>query len=266
MTAWLDDNLTDARELLAAERYREALQALLIVLSVYPDSPEALELAAGVVYFGTLRDRHGELTTRVLGDPRLDPVFCACESAGCSAGWVSFGQTKSFDKNVKIANARGVRCTKCGGYFCRAHYARVDGGNPYRCPECGRRADPAPRRANGRSSVQTSRLNHPLVHVYVVREGPQRFGPEFVDGLLKAVSPEVFDEDESPRITGWWEHPWPEDPHMMTMARICQSNEEYLGDQYSVYFFPGTESSSEKRWLIVKIYAKRLKYIDPDAR
>lgn len=265
MTPWARGILSDVEELVLARHFREALREVLVLLSVYPDSPEALAWAAEIAYLGARSDVTEPLTARELCDPRLDPVFCSCDSPGCGASWISFGQLRACPPQATVANARGVRCTRCEGYFCRNHYSiSIAAFGAAVCPRCGGTADGAPKAPNGRTSSQTKRLNQPLIHVYVIREGPESIGPAHVESILSAVSPDAFDGEEDVRISSWTENPWPADPQQLEMFRIMKQNAAYLSDRYSMWFFPGTEPNG-KNWMIIKVYANTAKYVDPDA-
>jgi hypothetical protein len=262
MTPWLAKNLADAEELFRAHKNQEALKALLVVLSVSPNSPEALRLLPNVLYIGARKDQASPLSTAQLGDPRLDSIFCSCDAPECTAWWISHGQLISHNSETIVTHPRGVRCLDCGRYFCRHHYSAAKWGTIY-CPRCGGKTDPAPRTPNGRTSTQSIRLNQPLAHVYVIREGPERIGPDYIQSILSAISPDVF--EDRPRITSSTDHPWPDNPQSLAMARILADGQPYLTDRYKVYFFPGTDGD-DKRFLLIKVFAKTAKYADPDAQ
>jgi len=270
MTPWLHGHLDDAKQLHQAKQYREALKSLLIVLSVYPDSPEASSLAADVIYEGGRKNLPHALTSTELGDPRLDSIFCSCEAGGCGASWVSFGQCwiSSAFGQVEISNPSGVRCTGCGGYFCRNHYtvAATFPAQRIQCPRCGGETDAAPRTPNGRSPRQTSRPNHPLVHVYLCVESRKRIGAKYVQSVLTSVAPDALLATDGERvgITSNEFFPWPEDPKQLMMMKLMMDNRDFLSDRYAVYYFPGTGPDS-KRFLLAKIYSSVAKYFDPDA-
>jgi hypothetical protein len=192
MTPWAGNLLDDANELIAAGRHSAALGCVLTVLSVYPDLETALRLAASLVYSGTRTQVPQPLTDRDIRDRRLDSLYCSCQAAGCTYAWVSVGR---FRDNVMVRNARGGRCDRCDAYFCRHHFGPHGG-----CPQCGRDLDHTTRLSNGRPAMQTIRLNQPLDHVPVMREGTGRISPEYMTELVSTVAPDVL--EDSPTLRG----------------------------------------------------------------
>jgi hypothetical protein len=254
MTPWTSALLDDAEELVAAGRHRAALGCVLTVLSVYPDSQPALQLAASLAYYGTRATVAEPLTDADICDPRLDSLFCSCQGAGCTFLWVSAGLFMPGD--ITVNNPRGGRCGRCDSYFCRHHFGR-DGA----CPQCGGDLDHAPRVSNGRAPMQMVRLNQPLVHVQVMREGTGRISPDYLTELLSTMAPDAF--EDSPTITGSTIHSWPDDCQGLAMARIAYEHPEYLTDSYDMRVADGRDQAGT-RWVLVKIFATMPKYVDPD--
>jgi hypothetical protein len=257
MTPWTSRLLEDARTLMQEGRHRAALECLLTALSVYPDSAETLDLATKLAYLGPQAEASEPLTMDHLRDPRLDQIFCSCQEPGCTASWISAGQV--FTGEIVISNPRGGRCKRCNSYFCRNHFARQS--RIVQCPRCGGAIDGAPRVSNGRSSQQTARRNQPLVHVQVMREGPPTIDPDYMTSLLQAMAPDVF--EDNPTISGLGVGSWPDDPQGSAMALMCARHEEYLSETYDMLFFDGRNKDGA-RWLLVKVFAKMPKYVDPD--
>lgn len=255
MTRWTSTLLDDADEHIAAGRHRAALGCLLTVLSVHPNLDTALRRAASLAYNGTQAKVAEPLTFADVCDPRLDSLFCSCQAAGCTSMWVSAGMFMP-PGGITVTNPRGGRCERCDAYFCRNHFGRRDA-----CPRCGGELDPAPRVSNGRPALQTIRLNQPLVHVQVMREGTGRISPGYMTELLSTIAPDVF--EDNPTIRGVTAHPWPEDCHASAMLHAAADNEEYLGDTYDLHVADGSDRSGT-RWVLVKVFAKMPKYVDPD--
>jgi hypothetical protein len=254
MTSWTRKLLDDANDLIAAGRWRAALGCTLTVLSVYPNLDTALRLAASTVYFGTRAEVAEPLTDEGIRDPRLDSLFCTCQAAGCTYSWVSAGLFMTSD--VTVTNPRGGHCERCDRYFCRHHFT------PHgTCPRCDGDLDYAPRVSNGRPAMQTVRLNQPLVHVQVMREGTGRISPDYMKELLSSIAPDVF--EDSPTIRGTTIYPWPDDCQGMAMAGVVLDHEEYLGDTYDMRVADGRDRAGT-HWVLVKIFARMPKYVDPD--
>ncbi len=254
MTPWTSALLDDANELMAAGRRRSALGCVLTVLSVYPNSQPALQLAASLAYQGTRATVPEPLTNADLCDTRLDSLFCSCQGPGCTSLWVSAGMFMSGD--VAVTNPRGGRCERCDSYYCRHHFRRNG-----TCPRCRSALDYAPRVSNGRTPMQMVRLNQPLVHVQVLREGTGRVSPGYLNELLSYMAPDVF--EDSPTITAVTSHPWPDDCQGVAMARVAFEHQEYLTDSYDMRVSDGRDQA-DTRWVIVKIFAAMPKYVDPD--
>ncbi|WP_198680931.1 hypothetical protein [Lentzea terrae] len=254
MTPWTRALLDDARELILAGRYRSALDCVLTVLSVYPALAEAQELAATIVYHGSRQSPVEPLTRQDMWDTRLDELFCSCDARGCTAAWMSIG--RFMPGNVAVANPIGGRCEACDQYFCRNHFGRRNG-----CPRCRRALDHAPQVSNGRPSGQMVRLNQPLVHVQVLREGTGVVSPEYMTDLLSWVAPDVF--EDSPTIRALSIHPWPDNPDDRAMMQVIVEHDEFGEDTHDLRVSNG-HSKDGSRWAIVKVFAKMPKYVDPD--
>lgn len=253
-TPWTRALLDDAAEHVLAGRRRTGLHCVLTVLSVYPELAEALHLARRVVYYGLSAKDPEPLTFTDICDPRLDSLFCSCEGPDCTGMWISFGQVEPL--GITVLNPRGGRCVRCGGYFCRNHF-----GPRVECPRCGGSLDHAPRVNNGRPAMQTVRLNQPLVHVHVMREGTGQVGPEYMTELLSGIAPDVF--EDSPTISGNTMHPWPDDCLDVAVLQMSRDRREYLDEAYDLRVDNGHDRSGT-RWAVVKVFAKMPKYVDPD--
>lgn len=254
MTPWTENLLSDADDLVRADRPRAAFDCLLTVLTVHPDDPEALRLAASLAYGRPRRDEPDGLTTDDLRDPRLDAMFCHCDASGCTASWISAGQI--MDGEIHVTNPIGGRCTQGHGYYCRNHFAENS-----TCPRCGGRLDYAPRVPNGRPSTQTLRLNRTLVHVFVMWEGTGRISGDSMTALLTAVSPDVFEDDA--KITGITIGLLGDDPEGLLLAYAAKHREDYLDDTYKLYTYDGRDGSGNK-WGLLKVFTAAPKHVDPD--
>jgi len=259
MTPWTRKLIDDAEALVLKGHYPAALDCLLTALSVYPDSADLRRQAAGLIYFGARSGEQERLTSERLWDRRLDSVFCSCEASGCDNAWISAGQFMT-GATVTVSNPRGGRCTRCAGYFCREHY--VADAVSVRCPRCGDRLDGAPQVANGRRPLQTTRLNQPLVHIMVVREGRGLPGPDYMNSLLRSVAPDCFEDD--PTLVGFPARRWPDHGRDLALALIAQDYSEYLTDGYEICVDDGRDQEGI-RWLMAKVFAKTPKIVDPDA-
>lgn len=254
MTTWTENLLADAGDMVSAGRPRAALNCVLTVLTVHPDDAQALRLAASLAY-GQPRDEGADaLTVDDLRDPRLDAVFCHCDVPGCSVSWVSLGQVVDYD--VIVTNPRGGRCMRDHGYYCRRHF-----GQSGTCPRCGGRLDHAPQVPNGRPSLQTERLNRTLVHVYVLWEGTGQISGDRMTDLLKAMSPDVFEDD--PKITGAAVPSLMDDPQGHSLAQVAHDHSDYLSDAYELRTYNGRDGFG-KRWSLVKVFTATPKFVDPD--
>ncbi|MPZ28756.1 MAG: hypothetical protein GEV12_20755 [Micromonosporaceae bacterium] len=115
---------------------------------------------------------------------------------------------------------------------------------------------------NGRTSVQTERLNQPLDHVFVLLEGKRPPSPDFMTSLCAHVMPDVFEDD--PSITGTNARRFRGDGQNLAMAFVVEANDAYLTPEYDLRVYPGKEAGRGPRWVIVKIFEARPKYVDPD--
>ena len=260
MTPWASSLLDDANQLMLAGHNKEALTCLVTALSVHPNQPELRRAAAELIYIGMRRDQASPLTGRELLDSRLDSLFCSCDEPGCTASWVSVGQFMT-QRQITVNRPRGVRCVQCGGYFCRRHYT-TDIVGVVRCPRCGGAVESAPREPNGRRRTQTVRLNQPLVHVLVLREGPRIMSPDYMTGLLDAIAPDV--NEDRPTISGVPIRRWSEPPEDLALALLARDNGEYLAGEFDVYTDNGVDDKGI-RWAVVKVFSRMPKVVDPDA-
>ena len=85
---------------------------------------------------------------------------------------------------------------------------------------------------NGRSSVQTVRLNQPLLHVQLIVEGRDPIRPEWLTLLFDTMSPDVF--EDSPTITCLPVLDWPEDEEGLVLASLAHRRVDYLGPGYDI--------------------------------
>jgi hypothetical protein len=259
MTPWTSKLIDDAQALALKGHHPAALDCLLTALSVYPDSADLHREAAGLIYLGMRNGQPERLTPDRLADRRLDSVFCSCEASECGNSWISAGQFMT-ETTVTAANPRGGRCTQCGGYFCREHY--VADAASARCPRCRDRLDGAPQVANGRRPIQTIRLNQQLVHIMVMREGRRDISPNYMNSLLRSVSPDYF--EDKPTLVGFPARRWPDHSKDLALASIALDYPEYLTDEYEIHVQDGRDQKGV-RWLLAKVFAKTPKFVDPDA-
>lgn len=142
------------------------MDRLLVVLDVCPDLPAALEIASLVIPLGTgtakAANRGEKLGRQLLLDSRLDALFCACESPGCTEYWLSSHSPAQPGRMTIVTNAPGGRCRQCGVTLCMKHAKLTEvryyeDGPPeftrLQCSRCGGQLDsaPAPNSRRGRS-------------------------------------------------------------------------------------------------------------------
>jgi hypothetical protein len=152
----------EARALALQRRFRSAMGKLLGALDICPDLPAALEMAGTVISLGTRTaeavNPRERLESQLLLDSRLDAVFCACESPGCTEYWLSAYSLAGPGVTMGVINARGGRCRQCGVTLCEKHAKLTEvryytDGPPeftrVECSRCGGQMDGAPA-PNGR--------------------------------------------------------------------------------------------------------------------
>lgn len=266
VTRWTRDLLDEARTLALASNYRSALRKLLVVLDVYPDQPEALHMASGLVRDGQRRTSDaspGEaLEARHLFDSRLNPIFSECDAPGCGASWVSAHYLVGAATAV-VSSPLGARCESCGVTLCRRHLPAQGSDLALTCARCGGRLNPAPPPNGRRQTNQSPRLNKPLVHVLVLVEGKRPPSGEFMTELCEHVMPDVFDND--PRITGFNERKFSGDGSDWALSLGLAADDAYSTDAYDVQVYPGQQAKRRgQRWVIVKVFENRPKHVDPD--
>jgi hypothetical protein len=259
-TRWTRELLDEAASLVLARRYRSALGRLLVVFDVYPDHPQARQLASELIYLGARTSSEAgpeeTLTPPQLFDSRLNSIFCACEAPGCGVSWVSAHHMLD-GAGATILNPMGGRCEICELTVCRTH---APSGA---CPRCGGSLDPAPSPNGRRRSGQTERLNKRLVHVFVLVETKRRLPPDFLPKLFESVVPDVF--DDSPLITTDNLRKFTGDGGKFARIYATRLYPAYLTADYDVRVYPGEEvARGGKRWVIVKVFENRPKHLDPD--
>jgi hypothetical protein len=259
-TQWVRDQMSRAQQAFGEKRDRAALKHILEVLSVYPSEEWARRGAAGLlkVNMETLHRNASKepLTPTEMQDPRFDSLFCSCDILGCTAEWIS-AKVAFPDYSVFEDPPLGGQCRRCGKYFCEPHFGTQDG---YVCKcQCGGDLIAAPP-PNGRPSSQTARLNKPLVHVLVLKEGIEPPVSVF-QKIFQNVAPDVLEDSPTVCFCG---DKWPETPMEYAMALLARDYSEYLSKEYDVrtavlHHQDGT------RLLILKVFANRPKIVDPTA-
>lgn len=151
-----DALVEEARALALQRRFRSAMEKLLVALDISPHLPAALDMASLVLALGSgearAANRREKLEPQLLLDSRIDAVFCACESPGCTEYWLSAHSLAGQGVTLRAGNARGGRCRQCGVTQCEKH-AKVtevryyeDGPPEYTlvvCSRCGGAMDGA---------------------------------------------------------------------------------------------------------------------------
>jgi hypothetical protein len=260
-TEWTDQLCRQAFDALRETRFRSALKHLTTVLSVYPDHAKALKLAETVLYMAQGRARNANaaepLSTTELFDSRLDSLFCSCDTQGCSASWISSHAIIADYGHKAVSNPIGGACSNCGAYTCRKHFASGS-----LCPQCGGKLDFSPPPNGVKSPRQTVRLNKPVVHAVLLREGPLSIEPNFVDQILTYQAPDIREDQAS--IRGFATGKWPDDPMGVGTALLARDHPEYLGKDFLVHSFSGYTQDGI-HWALVKVFRNVPKYIDPSA-
>lgn len=274
-TPWAGRLLDEAIELERAHRPRSAMEKVLTILSVHPDSRPAATEAGHLLqrYARTnaqVADDSERLTARFTDDRRLDHLVCVCDTDGCTAWWIS-PRVLAPDRDIIVADAVGGRCYGCGRYSCRRHFAR---GRWFSrpvvatCRHCGGALEAAPP-PNGRRPRQTVRLNQPLVHVHVLVEGSGAPDGRWITRLCESVAPDV--SEDGPTLTATpapstekiWGHDGGE---MQVAALVTRDHHEYLGPDYDLRLEHGLATERPRaRWAMAKVFACRPKHVDPGA-
>jgi hypothetical protein len=256
-THWCRDQMSRAQHAFGEKRDRTALKHVLEVLSVYPSEEWALRGAAALLKVNmetSHRDASKEpLTPTEMQDPRLNSLFCSCDILGCTTEWIS-AKVAHPDYDFSFEDPIGGQCEKCGKYFCRVHF-----GAGSSCPQCRRGLIAAPP-ANGRTSQQTIRLNKPLVHVLVLKEGTEA-SDIFVQKLFQDVAPDVFEDSPTGNYipTG---NNWPEMAVDLAWALLAKHHGKYLSEEYDVRPVE-LRSGDGTRVVMLKVFANRPKIVDP---
>jgi hypothetical protein len=266
VTRWTQRLLDEATALMTAYRYRSALERLLVIFDVYPELPEAEQLASDLIYVGARTTSQAapeeQLGPRQLFDTRLNAIFCACEAPGCGVSWVSAHHLlDGYSGGATISNPMGGRCETCRVTLCKRH--APPGLSGLGCPRCGRQLDPAPAPNGRRHSAQIERLNKPLIHVIVLVEGKKPPSSDFMTELCESVMPDVF--DDSPRITANNYRKFNGDGQGEAMAYAGALEAAYLTADYVLRIHPGQQAGRRgQRWVIAKVFEERPKHVDPE--
>lgn len=260
-TPWTDDLCRQASEAMVATKLRTALKLVTTVLSVYPEHELALGLAGVILKLGMAKSENQSakepLAFGDLLDTRLDRLFCSCEWPGCRNSWVS-SRVAFRAPEIKVRNPIGGRCQACGKYTCRTHFATQTDRTAI-CPQCGGRLNYAPP-ANGRTPSQTVRLNQPVVHVVLLREGPLPPSRDFIRVLLDVQAPDVLEDGAT--ISVFHDPNWSDDPEGLASALVARDHPDYIGGEFDVHSASGYEQDGV-RWALVKIFKKTPKHVDP---
>lgn len=266
VTTWTRELLDEARALTLESRSRSALHTLLTIFDVYPDQPEAQKLASSVVRLGSRRTTDASSGERLefpdLFDSRLNPIFCACDAAGCDVAWVSAHHELGRYTSATIANPLGARCASCDVTLCRRHLP-AGGSGALECARCGRPLDAAPPPNGRRETNQTPRLNKRLIHVIVLVEGKRPPSAELLTSLCAHVMPDV--REDSSRISGVNHRKFTGDGHDLGLMFGLTADDAYGTDDYDLRVYCGQQTERRgQRWVIVKVLENRPKHVDPD--
>jgi len=213
-------------ELVGDTRFRTALSELLDMLADNPRNQEALELATITLNAATrtsqLQSKEPITQSQYL-DRRLDPIFVFCNDCR-KAFWVPNCMMGQYE-SINVWNPAGLQCTECGYVVCRQCFERhrvvIDFANiSTKCPNCGKEALAPPLIPTGRPPLQLARSACVVSAIVILREGPIRPEPSYVEELLKKISPDAF--EGHPLITAVPAGAWPSDPDSLAMAILAK--------------------------------------------
>ncbi|MFB7186476.1 HEAT repeat domain-containing protein [Streptomyces sp. NPDC056230] len=117
-------------------------------------------------------------------------------------------------------------------------------------------------RMDGRQHKQSIRLNQRLVHMMVMREGPEAISPDHMNRVLQSVAPDYF--EDQPSLFGLPVPQWPDHSKDLALALIARDNPEYLTDSYEIQVQDGRDQQGV-RWLMAKVFTKTPNIAAPDA-
>jgi hypothetical protein len=144
-------------------------------------------------------------------------------------------------------------------YACRQHTAPGPSGRSATCRQCGGDLDFAPP-ANGRAPQQIAKLNHPVVHVFVLREGPLPPSRDFIQMTLEFQVPDAL--EDGAMIKAIPVPSWPDDPIGLALAVVARDHREYLGADFEIRSGAGRDQTGAD-WAVAKVFKKTPKYVDP---
>ncbi|MFE5331815.1 hypothetical protein ACFRCG_36080 [Embleya sp. NPDC056575] len=101
--------------------------------------------------------------------------------------------------------------------------------------------------------------------MHLLREGSPKIGPTYLNELFQALAPDVFEDRVT--VTARPNLYWPDDETAKRDAwtAFAASRPEYMRNtsEYDVHLAVGRDPSGV-RWVMLKVYAKSPKHVDPD--
>ena len=111
-----------------------------------------------------------------------------------------------------------------------------------------------------RRASQTVRLNKRLVHVQVLAEERGKIDADWLNVLLDAVAPDVF--EDGPTISCAPVRDWPEDSEGLVLAVVADRKREYFTPAYDIRTSNGQRRDDNARWVMAKVFSAASKYVD----
>ncbi|KAA3656995.1 MAG: serine/threonine protein kinase [Chloroflexi bacterium] len=193
-TTSIDEMSNQIQILVKETRFQTALELLLKALDKNSENKDVNYLTSLTIFLsqdsGHTYNARERLTNNVLGDTRLDHLFCEC--AECKSTWVPNPMTKNFSL-VWSYSPPGGQCPNCARVYCR-DCASKPGGTSQVCPKCDMDLTLI-NEPNGRTSRQSKFRSEPLYLVVVFREGPIHPDGEYLNSILSRYIPESIEQN-----------------------------------------------------------------------
>jgi hypothetical protein len=240
--------------------HASALKLVLAELGNAPADASLLRLAAVVLRAGMdgstgATSRPGEaLTSFLIEDPLLDPVFSECDCHhNC---WVDPPDVTGGAAGVVIINMTGGRCPNNHGVFCSEGYEHASFGVGMAnilCPVCHEPLERL-RAPTGRRPRRVRPVGLPVLAALVFREGMVPPDSDYATVVLKRFCPDLLEPGNADlTIRAFPLEHWEIVEHF-AIAAVGQLNSEYLSSR--CHLSPIEAVLDGDRVYILRVYAK----------
>ena len=248
------------QSMVLSHQYRTGLRDLLKLMDTYPGNAYLLMQAAILLNSALSRSNiqraalhNEELTSEMLADTRLDPIFNECSK--CGSTWVSIYHLMNY-AHVSVMNPVGLECLECDIVLCRSCLEKQRFGVDFArlgCPECGGKMQSVSR-PTGRSPRQAKRYGYPPELILFFTEGPVPADDQFVDLILRKVCPDVLEFNTRPEIKVIAEEDL-SNVRLIARYALLGMNQDYYSESYE---HDEIESRYEdEHFYILRLYRNR---------